>query len=381
MEIGIIGTRRYVDLTNLTLDGQRLPAVYVNSRIIYKSDESSFQGIIRDLESRDKPGFFLTNQKGDFYVRIRWMLNRHCVLSSDLFYDSKRNLYRDIDAKGVGYTRGFPMKFLSVRLPEMEGDIELRGILHDDVAIEDREITEELEELGIRVARHVAQIELYDLVNQEGEVVPRNYFSEEIGVNLDMVRPTVAIRAMGTTSRIWDLRVNNNTHNQNYIREIVDDAVSLVSAELGYELSPEEYVEWFVDTMGRQLGVIHRNKMMTDFTGQIHGGQHNLTLDCRLTDTYHYQTPKKLRRIYERLLREAEGQPALKGLLDDMFPSNKTEEEVRENNRRCDKIDREGHERVVKAFTDSVGEIYPLGSLKDDVVDRFGKAYESEKGH
>lgn len=367
--------RRYVDLTNLTLDGQRMPAVYVGSKIIYKNEDPAFQQTIRWLESRDKPGFFLTNQQGDFDVRLRWGLNRHCILSSEYFRDSSGTLYRDIDAKGVGYTRGFPMRFLSVRLPEMEGDMELRGILHDDIAIGDREVTEELEELGIRVVRHIAQIELFDLVNKEGNIVPRAYFNDELGLSMDKVRPFLTLRAMGTTSRVWDLGVSENTNNRNYVKEIIDDAIGLVSTELGCQLSPQEYVEWFVNIAGNQLGIIHRSGIMTDFTRQIHGGQHNLTLDCRLTDTYHYQTPKKSRAEYDKLLMEVQERPELREFLENMFPPGITEEEIRKNNRKCNEVDRNGHELVVTYFARGIDEIYPLGSLKDEVIGRFEKAY------
>lgn len=372
--------RKYVDLTNLTLDGQKLPIVYVKSKIIWKSQEPTFQEIISELEAAPQPGFFLTSQKGDKEVRVRWHLNRHCILKSDIFYDSKGKLYRDIDAKGVGYTRGFPIRFLSVREPEMSGDMEMRGILHNDVAIEDCLNTEEIHDLGIRIARYIAQIELFELVNQKGEIVPRSYFNEKFWLDFDKVRPTIAIRAMGTTTRAYDLGIDIEINNKGYVKEILDDAISLVSLELNQKFSAKDYAIWLIVTMGQQLGKLHKNGVWTDFMAQIHGGMHNVTLDCRLTDTYHYQTPGSISRVYKSYSKLAKEDPEKYGWwLESRFPKNLTEEDIRKNNEEGERIDKERNKFVSKELVHFINEIYHLGNLKDEVEEIFEKAYLSER--
>jgi len=373
--------RKYVDLTNLTMDGQRLPIEYVRSEIIWRNEEPAFQPIIQELEAAPQPGFFLTSKQNERTVRVRWHLNRHCVLKSDVFYGSEGALYRDIDAKGVGYTRNFPMIFLSVREPEMKNDMEMRGILHNEVATEDCLITEEISKLGIRAARYIAQIELFELVKGDGQVVPRQAIGKELWLNFDSVRPTIAVRAMGTTSRVYDLGIHQETNNGAYVKEIVDDAIGLVSLELGQKLTPKDYVAWFTETMGKQLGKLHKSKIWTDFMVQIHQGTHNLTLDCRLTDTYHYQTPLSAKRRYEYLVRRAAEDPKWNLFLESDFPSNLTKEEVKAaiaNNKKGEEEDKRSHLFTARDFVDGVNEIYPVGK-PEEFKDMFNRAYLSER--
>jgi hypothetical protein len=371
--------RKYLDLSNLTLDGQRLPIEYVKSSIIWKSEEPAFQHIIKELEDAPQPGFFLTSRKTDKDVRVRWNLNRHCILKSDVFYDSHGTLYRDIDAKGVGYTKGFPMRFLSVREPEMDGDMEMRGILHNNVASGDCLRTEEINKLGIRLARYVAQIELFELVNQKGQIVPRQEIGKELMLNFDGVRPTLGIRAMGTTARVQDPHISPKTNNKGYVKEIIDDAIGIVSLELGCDLKPEEYAVWFVETMGKQLGRMHKNGIWTDFMAQIHQGTHNVTLDCRLTDTYHYQTPESIRREYERLVRDVEKDPRFEWMMEERFPKDLTEDEARANNSKGEERDRWTNAMVARSLVNNLDMVYPLGSLKSEAEDKFNAAYTRER--
>jgi hypothetical protein len=372
--------RNYVDLTDLTLDGQRMPAVYVKSHIIRKNDEPGFSSLIRELEEAMYPGFFLTKGEGDFDIRLRWSLNRHAIWKSDIFYDSEGMIYRDVDAKGVGYTLGFPMLFLAVREPEMQNDMEMRGIQHHERAIEDYRVAEEdLHRLGIRVVRPVALVELFELVNPEGEIVERDYYNDKIGLNFDKVRPTISLRAMGTSARVQNLSLPEETHGQKYVKEIVDDAINLVSLEVGCRLKPADYAVWFVETMGRQLGRMHKNAIWTDFTMQIHQGLHNLTLDCRLADLSHYQTPRKNRELHEAWSRKAKEDPDFAWFLEHRFPSTLTAGEARRGNEGGERQDVWGHLMATKSLVEGVDQIYPLGSLKSEVEGRFEDAYRKER--
>lgn len=373
-EVGLL----YVNLSKLTLDGQKLPITPVKSQIIWTSPEPAFRHLVREIREAPQPGFFLTTKTTGKEARVRYHLNRHCIIGSEVFYDSRGQLYRDIDAKGVGYTRGFPMRFLSVREPEMDGDMEMRGILHRNVAEEDCLNTEEMHKLGIRMARHVAQIELFELVDQDGSIVPREVIGKRIGVNLDKVSPILAIRVMGTTSRVYDLKTIQEAKNQGYVREVLDDALSLVSLELGQKLKPKDYVVWFAETMGSQLGVLHKNGVWTDFSMQIHRGTHNLTLDCRLTDTYHYQTPKSYKRSYKRHLEMVRKDPRLADLLGDRLQEH-PREEVEANHREGEAIDKRAHGFVLEHFIEGVCEFYPTRKMKETAKKIFNRAYEKAR--
>lgn len=371
-------SRKYVDLSTLTMDGQRMPVVYVNSQFIWKSSAPEFSPLLEKLEQAPQPGFFLTSGKGDFDLKVRWSLNRHGILSSELFKDSSGKLYRDVDAKGIGYTRGHPPRFLGVRIPERDGDMEMRGILHNDISNGDCLMTEEIASLGVRVARYVAQIDLLELVTPEGMIVPRGEMSSSLGVSLDGIRPTIAIRAMGTTSRVYNLHISERTNNQNYVKEIADDAINFVSEEVGSGLSQQDYIMWFANMMGKQLGILHRNTVWTDFMAQIHGGLHNLTLDCRLVDTYHYQSILASRRSYAALKKEVEKDSRLAQLLEKEFPKL-TPEQIKINNALGESVDKESHRFVLDSFVGDMCRIYSLNLSHQEVINTFNKAYDRER--
>lgn len=63
---------------------------------------------------------------------------------------------------------------------------------------------------------------------------------------------------------------------------IFEDAKKLVSQELGRENNPfsdQEYLDWFAETLGKNVGLMHKN-------GWFHSNlsHHNITLDCRICD-------------------------------------------------------------------------------------------------
>lgn len=174
------------DFSNLRLDGKELPAVYVRSSFERKSGNPAFLHLLRALENQPQPGLFFTpNETGDKMLRVRLRLNRHGILSSEIFRDQQGRIYRDVDVKGIGYIHCYPMRVLPVQDPHMENDEEERGILHHDFAQDDWLITEELTKHNIRVAGNVALIELFELVDRVGSgeaaIVPRDQVGKGCG--------------------------------------------------------------------------------------------------------------------------------------------------------------------------------------------------------
>ncbi|MBI4162038.1 MAG: hypothetical protein HY513_00015 [Candidatus Aenigmarchaeota archaeon] len=367
--------RKCIDLTSLSFDGQEMPVEYVKGNILWKNDEPYFQHIVREVEAQPQPGLFLTPKVTGKYVRLRWALNRHGILKSDVFYDSKGMIYRDIDAKGIGYHRGFPPRFLGIRFPEMESDMKMRGLLHYEVAEKDRFITEqELHRGGLRTARHVVHVELDEVVDMNGNVLSLEDAGERLEMNLVGIRPVQVRRAMGTTSRVQNIIFCKESNNQAYVKESLDDAISLVSLELGQSLKPHDYIAWFAETHGAQIAKLHHKVGgWTDFMGQIHGGLHNVTLDCRLLDTYHFETPLAARLRDEELKKNVERDPKLAWLLEPRM----TKEEAQANNEKGFVEDKCVNMRITEWLAEGVDEIYPIGSLKSEVQERFEKAYKN----
>lgn len=376
-----IPVREKIDFKGLTMRGRKLPVVYVKSRIDRKSTNPDFSHLVREIEQQPQPGFVFTPEKtGDRFVEVRLRLNRHGIIHTDIFKGADGTLYRDIDAKGIGYVQGYPMRAFPISLPEMENDMEMRGICDYEFANDDWLNTDELTQLGVRVARNVAQVELFELVEtidrekRKVEIVPRQVVGKRLGVNFEAVRPMIHFRAMGTSSRVFDLPfVSNNPSYLEYVKEIVDDAISLVSLELGVKISPRDYVVWFTETLGRMLGLMHGRNFSPDFRKQIHSGTHNVTLDCRLLDTHLYDTPEKIRRDTESAREHAIKHPEQAWLFNEHYVN--TREKVIENNLKVEAVDRERALFIIKCLSRGVGLIYDLGGLQSDVKRRFGAAY------
>ena len=129
LQISIVDEKR-PDLSNLTMNNQILRAKYVDGNITYKNQDPEFDRLNKEISSSMKPGIFLTrSDDADLLVRVRPRLNRHCILSSETFKDSEGRMYRDVDAKGVGYCLGYPIRVLPVRYPEMDGDEDRKSVV------------------------------------------------------------------------------------------------------------------------------------------------------------------------------------------------------------------------------------------------------------
>lgn len=370
--------RREPDFSGLRLNGFELPVVYVKSRFERKTEDPAFLHVLRQLEEQPQPGFFFTPaETGDKMIRVRLGINRHGVISSELFRDPSDNLYRDIDAKGVGFVVGYPIRVLPIQESSLPGDMELRGIYHYDPAQEDWLNTDELTKHGFRVARNVAMIELFELVDKtdsgEFAVVPRQQVGKRLWINMDSVRPVIHVRAMGTTARVWDLPSLRDYRNyMPYAKEIVDDAIGIVSMELDQSISPKDYAVWFIETLGKMLGKMHSNDIFPDFSKQIHGGTHNVTLDCRLLDLHMYDTPISMKRRIEARRKAVIERPELR----DIYAEEKyTREEVEANNLEVEKDDIKTTFFLLNFFIRGLGKVYDLGNIGNELKMRFGRIY------
>ena len=192
---------------------------------------------------------------------------------------------------------------------------------------------------------------------------------------MEVIKPVIHVRAMGTTSRIEDLpifRPEDSTY-MAYAKEVIDDAIYLLSLELNQKLSPKDYAVWFIDTLSTMLGRMHSRDINPDFRKQIHGGLHNVTLDCRLLDVHVYDTPLSEKRRAEEMARTVRERPDLTEMLG--YGKTHTKEEVIANNLKVERVDIEHTRYILDSFVRGVGEIYDLGGIKNEIEHRFGKAY------
>lgn len=209
----------------------------------------------------------------------------------------KQYLYRDIDVKGVGRFLPDDYHFSYVKAvvltPERRhsGD-GINGLLDKDEALLDYANSEIIHRAGVRTARALGVIELEELI-VEGKKISVEQAKEQGLINKDFI-PVLEIRAFGTLARIRDLldlfHMEHLRRNKFPVADmlayektsdfLLQDAKKLVAQELGKDsISNEEYLEWFAQTLGKNVGLIHRQNL-------LHGSLHdqNITLDCRIVD-------------------------------------------------------------------------------------------------
>lgn len=182
-----------------------------------------------------------------------------------IFRDSRGVVYRDLDFKGVGPTSHFP------------SFIENFGFLDKNEAERDFELSEKFIQAGIRTYRVAAIIELKEVIHKGKKITVDE--AKELGIIDQNFQPVIEIRCFVTKARILDILPQGRLPKKD--REIlINDAIHLVSKELGRPISLEEYLSWFAETLGRNIGLMHKN-------GWVHNNLrilHNITLDCRIVD-------------------------------------------------------------------------------------------------
>lgn len=190
------------------------------------------------------------------------MHGRSALVGQVIFKDIDGRIYRDLDLKGIGKVE-FNQSKPSVGLVEM-GPHGFEGLFRDTWARVGAERAEEFLKFGIRTERYLALIELEEFIDENGNKV--------LSIDKLSIGPTiVAVRVFGTKNRISDI---NDTS--------LLDAKTIVAQEQGkneQKFSWRDYLKWFSETLGKNVGLMHKNDYIHRFLLN-----HNITLDCRIVD-------------------------------------------------------------------------------------------------
>jgi len=200
------------------------------------------------------------------------------------FTDKDGTIYRDVDLKGVGYFGSPDDKKASVIelgkkrwtaagyvLPSES----FTGILDEDFAFFDYQMSEAFIKKGIRTTRTIAIIKLEELISNGKKITLKEARNQGF-LGKDMT-PVIEVRAFATKLRVADLPGQWMETKE----LIIEDAKKIVSRELGLKetMPDKEYTEWFAETLGRNVALIHKNGWFHDYLTP-----HNITLDCRIPD-------------------------------------------------------------------------------------------------
>lgn len=204
-----------------------------------------------------------------WYSHKRSVLLERCVVA-----DNRGRMYRDIDIKGIGVS-------YECSAERLGGIIDLdnyRGLLNKQVAEHDQKMSERFLSLDIRTSRTIAIIGLEQLI-YEGKIVPVEHVLRECSIPFEF-KPVLQVRAFGTKMRVNDVDYTDSI-DLSELKLLVNDAKKLVSQELGMNkiMSDRTYLEWFARTLGKNVGLMHKNGWTHKYLTS-----HNLTLDCRIVD-------------------------------------------------------------------------------------------------
>jgi hypothetical protein len=276
------------------LKKETLPATEVKNHVLWVNPD--FPEIPLDLPSskqlkRAKAkqeqissnlGIFLKSKDGERKVEIDSGHSRSGLLGRVIFKDCEGNLYRDVDAKGLGgsFVFGHARVVSNIVIRE---DGQSTGTVRKDYALHDRDMSEKLFSKGIRVVRVLGIIELEEIIpDQDGKKTSVKH-AQAIGRLAPDTVPVLEIRAFGTHYRLSDPGKNLSDEEIWQAVRMLEDARSLVAAELSRsekEFGWRDYFLWLWRTIGENLGRMHKNRMLHKYLTQ----GHNITLDGRIVD-------------------------------------------------------------------------------------------------
>ena len=270
-------------ITGLDMEtGEKLPAVEIKNEVVWINDDVEMPFNFEE-DKPSKIGVFLTPEPNEqepvFHVKVMDNHFRSALLGKVVFKDNEGNLYRDVDIKGMGPISPLNSNdpFLMVESVEAGSARNVAkgktpwGFLDWGFAETDRDMSEFFIKQGLRTHRALAIIRLDEIIAKNGEKISVSK-ARKFGYIKYTTEPVIEVRAFGTKARIADAKD----------QVLSEDAKHIVAQELGkdpYNFSKEDYVQWFAQTLGKQVAIIHN-------AGFIHGylTDHNITLDCRIVD-------------------------------------------------------------------------------------------------
>lgn len=247
--------------------------------------------------------------------------NRSLLLGRVIFGEKQgkhRQLFRDIDIKGSGYVRtGSEVSFGAPQsgvIGPVGGGEESWGIMYLEAANYDATTAESFSELGVRVSRTVAIVELEEIIYCGKRLAVSE--AKARGLISKSATPTLEIRAFGTHARLKDIVSTKNSQEKK--NALIKDARLLVAQELGKdpkEFDNFKYALWLAKTIGENIGLMGKG-------GYVHkylGIGHNITLDGCIVD---FDSVEKTKVLSDKREDYFEARGALMNFLEHLLNSD-----------------------------------------------------------
>jgi len=271
---------------------ETLPAAEVQNHVVWANKDLDFPFALEELKPT-KLGLFLSVQNGRargetklVKLGVKKFHGRSATLGRIIFGEknntngNSKQLFRDIDIKGLGYVNyaGNPIVG-SVEPRNLGQGQEAYGILDLEDAMHDKEISETFHRYGIRTCRVVAVILLKEIWQNGSKLSIEE--AKQRGIIPNSIQPALEVRAFGTHTRFVDVINRHNSYEKR--SNLVEDARIFVAQQLGKspkEFGMREYSLWLTEMIGKNVGLMHKNGYVHQYLRQ----GHNITLDGCLVD-------------------------------------------------------------------------------------------------
>lgn len=278
---------------------ETLPALEVKNTVIWVNP--AFKKDMPFNIELGKPtnlGIFFTKKPEEYpkekerkpVIMPEYSQGRSGLLGSVIFKDADGNLWRDVDAKGMGrfivISKPLPKTVETTRsvgkiFQDPENPQKAAGLMDYEFALRDKNYSEKFLKAGIRTHRVVAISDLEELIDQDGKKISIDEARKQKVISQE-IHPVLEIRAFGTKERTSYIDPIMNPGGDERSLQALADAKNMVAQETGLSpqnFSDQDYARWFAETLGKQVAKIANLKL---FHGYL--SDHNITLDCRIVD-------------------------------------------------------------------------------------------------
>ncbi len=275
-----------------------LPAIEVANKVLWVNPDLDYPFFHIEEGKPTNLGMFLSHQSVrvedrteiKMHVETETYHGRSALLGRVIFGEKKkeglpRQLFRDVDIKGLGYVNYFHSHRPYVSDIELnEDEISSNGILSLKDAQKDVAMAETFRDFGIRTNRAIAIVALEEVVYDGKKISIAK--AKAKGLIAASVVPVLEIRAFGTHLRLIDAMGGGFDPPPKSVtkKELsIEDARLLVAQELGENpnnFNNFKYATWLAKIIGKNLGLMHKHGYIHKYLRQ----GHNITLDGCIVD-------------------------------------------------------------------------------------------------
>lgn len=257
----------------------KLPSVILKNTVIFKNPEIDLPFFLKVGKSSNL-GLFLVNCPSSrrsingIKLGVSAFHGRSAYFGSAICTDTEGHIYYDYDLKGVGRveTTFDEQDPFVIEIKKTKRSENSSGVWDLETALREKDIAEELLKKGLRTYRIGAIIKLDQIALPNGEIISIQKAQHD-GYLQKKEQPVVGLRVYRTRKRLREFIKGEAS------QESLTRAKKIIETELDQTMVWQDYFNWFVKTLSKNLAILHKN-------GYYHSTiiTHNITLAGELVD-------------------------------------------------------------------------------------------------